>query len=111
MKANQVNQFQNDPNIQSEIENIYQILNKISFGTSFDQRGENFDAYLLEGTANATAGDDTQLTHDLKRVPQGYLIMSQSGSGDFYEGTGTNSETTFFIKCTTASTRFKVILI
>ena len=49
MKANQVSQFQDNPNIQSEIQNIYQILNKVSFGTSFDQRGENFDAYLLWG--------------------------------------------------------------
>ena len=111
MKANQVSQFQDNPNIQSEIQNIYQILNKVSFGTSFDQRGENFDAYLLEGTANSSAGEDTTLTHNLKRVPQGFLIMGKSGSGDFYDGSASNSETSFFIKCTTASTRFRVILI
>ena len=111
MKANQVSQFQGNPSIQAEIENVYQILNKISFGTSFDQRGENVDSYLVEGTANATAGDDLELTHDLKRVPQGFLIMGKSGSGDFYDGSASNTETSFFIKCTTASTRFRVILI
>lgn len=110
MKANQINKF-NDPDLQTEIENIYNILNKIGFGTIFDERSENLDAYLVEATASAVAGDDNQLTHDLKRIPQGYIILSQSASGNFYEGSGTNDETNFFIKCTTASTRFKVAIV
>jgi len=110
LKANQ--QFQHkEPSIQKEIQNIYAILNKISFGTLYTERAENMDAYLLEVTASSVAGDDNELTHDFKRTPQGYIVISQSGSGDFSEGTGTNSDTTFFVKCSTASTRFKVILV
>lgn len=110
MKASQVNQYA-DSLIQTEIENIYRTLNKVSFGTTFNDRAENIDAYLVSVTANTVASDDTSITHDLKRTPVGFIVVSKSGSGDFYDGTGTNSDTLFYLKCTTASTRFKVILI
>lgn len=111
MKANQQSKY-DDPILQSEMENIYNIMDgKISFGTLFGERSENIDAYLVDATASSVAGDDTSLTHDLKRTPIGYLILSQSGSGDFYEGSATNTDTAFYIKCTTASTRFKIAII
>ena len=110
MKAVQLRKIK-DIDIQSEIQNIYNVLNKIGIGTIFNDRSENMDMYLIEATANANPGQNTQLTHDLKRTPVGYLVLSQSGSGDFYEGSGTNSNTDFYIKCTTASTRFKIALL
>lgn len=111
MKANQVSIFSDKPDLQREFENIYQVLNKIGFGVSFTQRAENLDMYLMQATANSIAGQDTNITHDLKRIPIGYLILSQNASGDFYEGTGTSTSTSFFIRCSTASTRFKIALL
>lgn len=111
MKANQVNQYE-EPNLQAEFQNIYNILNKIGLSDEnrdvTGQRAENRDMYLLDVTANSVAGDDTQLTHDLLKIPQFYSILTQHASGDFFEGSGTNSETSFFIKCTTASMRFTI---
>lgn len=110
MKASQLSQFKESP-LQGEFENIYNILNKISFGQSFSNRAENLDMYLATVTANSVASNDTSISHDLKRTPSGYLILSQSASGNFYNGSGTNTSTNFFIKCTTASTIFKIALI
>ena len=72
---------------------------------------ENVEAYLVEATANSAAGEDTNITHTLGRDPIGYLILSQHASGGFYEGSGTNDNTNLFIKCSTASVRFKVAVI
>ena len=110
MKANQVSNFP-EKDLQTEMENIYRILNQISFGTLFSERSENMDMFLVEVTASSTANDDNNITHDLKRVPIGYIVLSQSASGDFLAGTGADSETSIFIKCTTASTRFKVAIL
>lgn len=110
-KANQLNSY-DDPNIQNEFENIYNILNKVGLLDSnrdtTGQRAENVDMYIVDITASSVAGDDNSVTHDLLRTPQFYTILNQSGSGDFYEGSGTNSDTLFYIKCTTASTRFTI---
>ncbi len=111
MKANQQSTFK-DPDIQNEFENIYNILNKVGLADSTrdttGQRAENIDMYLVDVTASGTAGDDNQVTHDLLKIPQFYTILTQSGSGDFYEGSATNTESAFYIKCTTSSTRFTI---
>ena len=110
MKANQVNKF-NDPQLQTEFENIYNILQNLGVTDEVftdSQRAQNFGEYVVPATANSSAGEDTSITHDLKRVPNFFDIKSQSGSGDFFDGTGTNTETSFFIRCTTASTRFRI---
>ena len=112
MKASQVNQFKEDVLLQTEFENIYALLDgNIGFGPISDQRGENIKSHLVDVTASGVAADDNDITHALGRTPLGYIILSQSGSGDFYEGTGTNSDTSIFIKCTTASTRFRVAVV
>ena len=111
MKANQLNIY-DDPKLQTEFENIYNILTKVGLADDqrdkTGQRAENLDMYLVDVTASSVANDDNQITHDLKKTPQFYTILTQSASGDFLEGSGTNSETAFFVKCTTASTRFTI---
>lgn len=110
-KANQINSY-NDSAIQSEFENIYNILNKVGLlDESRDktgQRAENIDMYIVDVTANAVANNDNVINHNLLRTPQFYSILTQSASGDFYEGTGTNSDTLFYIKCTTPNTKFTI---
>jgi len=110
MKANQYGVI-SDNFIEKEIENIYQILNKISFGTVLNQKSENIDSYLIEATASSVIGDDTILTHELNRDPIGFIVIAQSSSANFYDGTGTNNSTNFYIKCTIPDTRFRLILV
>ena len=111
MKANQVNTF-NDATLQTEFENIYNILNKVGLADqdrdTTGQRAENIDMYLVDVTASGVAGDDNEVTHNLLKTPEFYTILTQSGSGDFYEGSGTNSDNAFYVKCTTSSTRFTI---
>jgi hypothetical protein len=111
LKANQLNDF-DSPLIQTEFENIYNILNKIGLADSTrdttGQRAENVDMYLVDVTASSVASDDNSVSHNLLKTPLFYSILTQSGSGDFYEGSGTNSESLFFIKCTTENTRFTI---
>lgn len=110
-KANQINNY-DDALFQTEFENIYNILNKVGLTDSdrdkTGQRAENIDMYLVDVTASGVANDDNQVTHDLMKTPEFYSILTQSGSAMFFEGSGTNSDTSFFIKCTTANTRFTI---
>jgi hypothetical protein len=111
MKANQVNKY-TDPSLATEFENIYNILNRVGLADSdrdtTGQRAQNIDMYLVDVTASSVASDDNSITHDLLKTPAFYTILTQSGSGDFYEGSGTNSESVFYVKCTTANTRFTI---
>ena len=112
MKANQLSNYYDDPRLQTEFENIYLLLNKVGLFTgdrdTAGQRAENIDMYVVDVTASSTANDDNQITHDLLKVANFYTILTQSASADFYEGSGTNSDTSFFIKSSGASTRFTI---
>ena len=111
MRANQINKFK-EVDLQTEMENIYNILNKIGiYGDNRDtsgQRAENIDMYIVDGVTNAIASEDTEITHDLLKIPNFYTILTQSASGGFYEGSGTNSESSFFIKCSVAGANFTI---
>lgn len=73
------------------------------------------DLYQLGGvvvtyTSNATANTADTVTHNLGRVPSGYLVISSSLAGAVYDGGVANTSTTLSLKCATASVTAKVLV-
>lgn len=110
MKANQSNNFE-DIFLQNEFDNIYNILNKVSFGEKLEQRGENIESFLTEVTASSIAKDDTQVNHGLNRVPLGFIVMSNSASGNIYNGSATNTNELLFLKSSISDAVVRIIVI
>ena len=56
-------------------------------------------------TMDATADTDTTITHNLGRVPAGYIVIRSSGSGVVYDGSTPAdwTATTFTLRCSAAS--------
>lgn len=110
MKAQQVSQV-TDPSTNQEIQNLYQILNLISFGSTAGQRCENIDGYLVEITA--TAGTDVSAAHELNRTPSNWLQVWANVSGTTYEsssGVSANSDSTVWFRATVTG-NYRLIVI
>lgn len=110
MKANQLNQFQQN-DVQTEIENIYTVMNQIAFGTTTGQRCENIDGYIVELTA--ISGTDVSASHDLKRTPSNWIQIWANVSGTTYEsssGVSANSDTTAWFRATVTG-NYRLIVI
>jgi len=95
MKLSQINQFP-DKLVQTEVENIYRGFNQISFGSETSSRCENMDAYAIEVTA--ASGAEFSASHDLKRVPFGFLTIGKNVSGDVWDGGTANTESAIYLK-------------
>ena len=68
---------------------------------------------FVSGTSAGTANTEFSVTHNLGRIPKGYVVMFGTIAGSFYQGptTGTAWTTTqIFIKCSTASVGFMLYI-
>jgi len=111
VKANQLNVFQ-DAQVQTELENIYRVLNQIGYNVTAGQRCENLDAYTVEITAVAS-GTDISAAHGLKRTPSNWIQCWSNVSGVTYEsssGVSANSDTAFWTRVTVPG-NYRLILI
>lgn len=111
MKAQPVSVFK-DADTSNEIQNVYQILNLISFGSTAGQRCENIDGYIVEITA-AASGTDISASHDLGRTPSNWLQIWSNVSGTTYEsssGVSANSDNTAWFRATVAG-NYRLIVI
>lgn len=73
------------------------------------------DLYQLGGvfvtyTANATPNTADTLTHNLGRVPQGFIVIGANLAATVYDGGGANTATTISLKCSVASVVSKLLV-
>lgn len=85
-------------------QNLDAILNT---GINFN---ENFDAVFVSGTSDASAGTEKAFTHDLGKVPTGFIVTSLSNGAVLYNGTTSNTASTIYIRSTQNSTVFTVLV-
>ena len=76
---------------------LTRILNK---GIQF---GENFDAYIVTLTTNATPGVETAITHGLKKIPLGCLVLEKNKAAHIYLGASGKSATVYNVASDIAS--------
>ena len=70
---------------------------------------ENVDAQILEYTTSATPDTEESVAHTLKRVPEGYIVVSVDKAGIIYQS-GAFTTTALLLKCNAASVAVKLIV-
>ena len=65
---------------------------------------------VISYTSNGTANAEDSAGHSLKRVPQGYLVISVDKAAVIYKGSNAWTTDKIFLKSNTASTAVKLIV-
>ncbi len=96
-------------NLWRDLEKLWTILaeivnGRVSFGWGANLTKENIDGVWVAGSTGAVANADFVLTHNLQRLPVGYIVMTKSQACDIYTGAGAWTITTITLKGTVALT-------
>lgn len=71
---------------------------------------DNFNAEITTVSDSGTADTEFTVSHTLKRVPSGFIVINISKGGVVYDS-GTDWTTTdIYLKCTTANTEVKLLI-
>lgn len=71
---------------------------------------DNFNAEIKTYTTNAVANTTDAVTHTLKRVPSGFLVINLDKAGIVYDSGTAWTATTISLKCSVATTIVKVLI-
>jgi hypothetical protein len=100
-----------DRAIRSTWEEIARVINGlISFGTA-DGKPGNMAGAWFSGTTSAGADTEFAVTHNLGRVPQGWLTISVDKAGVVYKGTTVWTNKLMYLKCNVASVTIKIFVV
>ena len=104
----------NDPKNHTRwIERLARILNRnTSFGATMHNTDQdiNLDIWKATGTTPGTANTQFAITHSLGRVPITIVGQDTNNGGLLYRGSTAWTKTTIYLKCTTASAAYHVIV-
>jgi hypothetical protein len=87
------------------IEQLTEILNK---GIRFE---DNFSAYITTFTTSGTPGVETAITHGLKRIPSGFVVLEKDKAAHIYKGASGKSATTYYVASDVASVTVTVMIV
>lgn len=71
---------------------------------------DNFDAEIKSITTNGTANTEDAVSHSLKRVPTGYLILNRDKAGVVYDSGTPWTATSIYLKCSVATVAVKIMI-
>ena len=108
--------------VKAFVEQATKVLSgNVSFGstTANTDPSRNMDCWINVGTAPVGPNTEFAVTHNLRRIPIGYIVIAKSIAGDFYTSTGGTAWTAatnaalgnIYLKCTVASVGFTIIVI
>lgn len=114
MKALPILEIHENDSFKQMLQRLWQqairIINgRIAFGDGTNQ--ENIDGQWVTYVSNAVANTDDTITHNLGRIPVGYLVMTKSKAGDVYTGTIAWTATQMTLKCSVASVTAKLFIL
>jgi hypothetical protein len=72
---------------------------------------DNVDASVISVTSDATPGTEFSVLHGLGKIPSGYIVMGQDGSGSVYDGSTSNTNATLYLKSNASSVTFKLLIV
>jgi len=91
-------------------EQMARIINgQINFGNGTTR--DNIDGEWASTTTPSVPNTDFTLTHNLMRVPVGFIIMNQSAAGIIYKGSKPWTTTSITLKCNTASDIISIFVV
>lgn len=71
---------------------------------------DNFDANILTSSDTGAANTEFSLTHTLKRVPTGFIVINNNKAGVVYDSGTAWTVTTIYLKCDVANCNIKVLV-
>lgn len=101
----------------SYLEQTLKVLDgNVSFGSSLDNVGldRNIESFLLTGTTPGIANTQFLVSHNLRRLPTGFLVIRLDQAGIIYADAADIaawSATMFAAKCNLASVNYRIQLI
>lgn len=85
----------------------------VSFGqtnVNKTNRDRNIDSFMANGATPGVANTEFSVTHSLGRIPITFFGHTDNG-GVLYKSTTAWSKTAVFLKCTTVTANYQVVLI
>jgi len=86
-----------------DLESVWQRVAKLlNGGISFGDgtQSDNVDGVWINAITPGVANTDFTVTHNLGRVPAGYIVKSKSAACDIYDGSVAASETQLTLRAT-----------
>jgi len=71
---------------------------------------DNHNAETVAVADTGGANTEFTVTHSLKRIPVGFLVVSRTGTGVVYNSGTTWTATAIYLKCTTANNNISVLV-
>lgn len=85
------------------------INGRISFGDGTE--ADNIDGIWAAATTHVTPNTDFTVTHNLGRIPVGYLVVKKAAACDIYDGTIAATTTQITLKGTVSAVAIKLFII
>lgn len=88
----------------------------VEHGVAFDssivnnQRLENLDALWLTFTSSTTLAAEIELSHELARVPIGWLVVYRDTSGELHDSGTTWTKNRMYLISDTVSTTYRILI-
>lgn len=71
---------------------------------------DNFDCYMGDLTTSAVIGTESEIAHDLGKVPTGYIITKRDKAAIIYNGDSAWTVSKIYVKADTASVAIGILV-
>ena len=97
-----------DKNLEQELLSFsIELSNILNGGVNFP---DNFDAEILSVADSGTANTEFTVSHTLKRVPIGFIVLNINKAGVVYDSGTAWTTSAIYLKCSTANTVIKLLV-
>jgi hypothetical protein len=88
------------------------LAGNVSYGATMENAtaDQNLNIWKAQGTSPSTANTEFVIAHQLGRIPNTIVGQDTNNGGLLYRSSTTWTSTMIYLKCTTASAAYKVIV-
>ncbi len=100
--------------VDSDLNTVFLCLSgRVRFGPNNNtiNMGENILGQFVTYTTNGSANTEDTVSHNLKSVPVGYIVVKQNKAGSIYDSGTTWNSSNLYLKCSVTSMLVTLFLI
>jgi hypothetical protein len=99
--------------LRTTLEHNAKVLSNISFGTTTSNTDEEMNMQCWKSTGTSPAGPNTEfaVSHNLGRIPIGFMVASTNKAGHLYKSTTAWTATNIYLKADVASLAYTIVII
>lgn len=72
---------------------------------------DNFEETIRTGTTPGVANTEFNISHNLGRIPDGFLLLLQDQAAIFYKGVTAWTTLLVYLKCNVATVNYTIIIV